>query len=106
VTCFGSVSQSNGGGFFSVCNNILSVQFMGAGLKEPAEELAGLFSVKSDVLVKLLFPEPVKGLKIRTQSFSSFLKHWYRRFVQLFSYLPFKFNLQRKGRLLHMFLCL
>jgi hypothetical protein len=55
---YSMVSQSNGGGYFSVCNKILSVQFMGAGLKEPAEELAGSLSSKSDVLVKILFPEP------------------------------------------------
>jgi hypothetical protein len=59
VTYVGTVPQSNGGGSFSVCNNILSVQFMGAGLKEPAEELAGSLSSKSDVLIKILFSEPI-----------------------------------------------
>ena len=59
VTYLDSVPQSNGGASFSVCNNILSVQFMGAGLKEPAEELAGSWSSKSVVLVKILFSEPV-----------------------------------------------
>ncbi len=67
MTYLGSVSQSNGGGSFSVCNNILSVQFMGAGLKEPAEELAGSFPIKSDVLLKILFyfQSPFKELRNR-----------------------------------------